>query len=264
MAEIPADHLAAAARALVLAGRWTQAADLLAAAVPAAGEQPTLTLAAAEVAVDQDFWIRTDGGPSAISHVSPGYDADAVRLRHDYFTVLFPPGSDSPQFGPDGKDPELLGSLASRAAKLVADAPDAARAGSAMFFTGLIADNLRGDEASARQAYAAALTLAQEAGDELTESEALRHLGYHTSVSGDTELARQQWERSLSLRQRAGCVPYVLSQQLLLAGLARDIGDLATARVLAGQVRDWSRELGLGILENGAARIAAALSAEAS
>ena len=252
MAEIAAESLAAASRALMLAGRWAQAADLLAAAAPAEGEQPALALAAAEVAVDQDFWTRTDGGASALSRISPGYDADVVRLRHDYFSELTPPGSDGPRFGPDGRDSAVLSSLTSRAAQLLDAAPDPARAAAAMFFTGLIADNLRGDEIAGRAAFAKAADMAREAGDDLTESEALRHLGYHVSEAGDTELARQQWERSLMLRQRAGCVPYVLAQQLLLAGLASDTGDTQTARVLAGHVRNWSHELGIGLLEAGA------------
>jgi phytoene dehydrogenase-like protein len=252
MAEIPAGRLASAARALMMAGRWAQAADLLAAATPGEGEQPALILAAAEVAVDQDFWTRTNGGASAVSRLSPGYEADALRLRHDYFAVLCPPGSAMPVFGPEGRDPAVLDGLASRAARLAEEAPDAAHAASAMFFIGLIADNLRGDEQEGRAAFAKAADMAKEAGDDLTESEALRHLGYHTSVAGDTELARQQWDRSLRLRQRAGCVPYVLSQQLLLAGLAKDTGDAETARALASQVRSWSHDLGATLLEKSA------------
>jgi phytoene dehydrogenase-like protein len=249
MAEIPAGSLASAARALMLAGRWAQAADLLAAATPGEGEQPALTLAVAEVAVDQDFQTRTNCAASAISRLSPGYEADALQLRHDYFTVLRPPGTDMPVFGPEGRDPAVLDGLASRAVRLAEEAPDAAHAASAMFFSGLIADNLRGDAQEGRAAFAKAADMASEAGDDLTESEALRHLGYHTSVAGDTELARQQWERSLRLRQRAGCVPYVLAQLLLLAGLAKDTGDAETARILAGQVRSWSHEIGATLLE---------------
>ena len=63
------------------------------------------------------------------------------------------------------------------------------------------------------------------------------------------------WERSAELRQRAGAVPYVLSQQLLLAGLARVGGYAGEARAVAGQVRRWARALGVGILEAGAAEL---------
>ena len=47
MAEIPASRLADAARALMLAGRWAQAAGLLAAAVPA-GDAERAVLAVAD------------------------------------------------------------------------------------------------------------------------------------------------------------------------------------------------------------------------
>jgi hypothetical protein len=63
------------------------------------------------------------------------------------------------------------------------------------------------------------------------------------------------WERSAELRQRAGAVPYALSQQLLLAGLARDTGDPDQARAVAEQVRRWARALGVAILEAGAAEL---------
>jgi len=142
-----------------------------------------------------------------------------------------------------------------RAEGLRAAAPDGGRAAAATFYAGLIADNLRGDETAARTAFAAALPLAEEAGDDLVVSEALRHLGYHHGEAGDTEQARQMWERSAELRQRAGAVPYALSQQLLLAGLARDTGDPDQARAVAGQVRRWARALGIGILEAGAAEL---------
>jgi hypothetical protein len=106
--------------------------------------------------------------------------------------------------------------------------------------------------------FARALAEAEQAGDDLVISEALRHLGYHAGEAGHADQARQMWERSTELRQRAGAVPYVLSQQLLLAGLARDTGDRDAARVLAGQVRGWARAAGIGLLESGAAGIEAA------
>ena len=136
-----------------------------------------------------------------------------------------------------------------------AAAPDAGRGAAATFYAGLIADNLRGEGAAARRAFGTALAAAEEAGDDLTVSDALRHLGDHHGEDGDVERARQMWERSAELRQRAGAVPYVLSQPLLLAGLARNTGDLEQARVVAGQVRRWARALGVGILEAGAAEL---------
>ena len=104
--------------------------------------------------------------------------------------------------------------------------------------------------------FAAALTEAEKADDELTVSEALRHLGYHASEAGDAGQARQMWERSTELRQRAGTVPYVLSQQLLLAGLARDTGDQPGAAAVAREAGRWAGALGITLLQAEAAHIA--------
>jgi tetratricopeptide (TPR) repeat protein len=266
MAEIPAQPLAAAARDLMLAGRWDQATALLSCGSGANdAERAVLAVAEAEVAVDHDFWCRTDRGSSILARASAAvagapqdpvlaYDLEFLRLRHDYAAELFGPDG-VPRFGPDGRETAVIDALAARAEGLRAAAPDGARGAAATFYAGLIADNLRGDGAAARTAFAAALSLAEEAGDDLVVSEALRHLGYHHGEAGDTEQARQMWERSAELRQRAGAVPYALSQQLLLAGLARDTGDPDQARAVAGQVRRWARALGIAILEAGAAEL---------
>lgn len=275
MAEIAAEPLAAAARALMLAGRWDQAASLLSQAEGAdEAERAVLAVAEAEVAVDRDFWCRTDRGSSVLPRArsaaageagaagaagvagSPtlAFDVEFLQLRHDYAKELFGPEG-APRFGPSGRDFAAVEELAARADRLSEAAPDRGRGAAATFYAGLIADNLRGDGAAARSLFTAALEAASDDGADLVESEALRHLGYHLSEDGEVEPARQMWERSTELRQRAGAVPYVLSQQLLLAGLARDTGDGCEARAVAGQVRGWARALGIGILEAGAAEL---------
>jgi tetratricopeptide (TPR) repeat protein len=265
MAEIPADRLADAARALMLAGRWAQAAGLLEAAVPAGdAERAVLAVADAEVAVDEDFWARTKRGAGAAERArlavagdpALSFEAEFLTLKHDYAAELM--GPDGPRFGPEGRDGRIIDDLAARALGLRDAAPDLRHAAAATFYAGLIEDNLRGDSAAAQSLFARALAEAEQAGDDLVISEALRHLGYHAGEAGHADQARQMWERSTELRQRAGAVPYVLSQQLLLAGLARDTGDPDAARVLAGQVRGWARAAGIGLLESGAAGIEAA------
>jgi hypothetical protein len=276
MAEIRAQSLAVAARALTLAGQWAQAAELLAAASAADDrERAVLAVADAEVSVDQDFWCRTDRGASALSRATAAvagapidrvlsFELEFLRFRHDYAVELFGPGDSAPRFGPTGRDPKVIDDLAARAVQLRAAAPDRGRAAAATFYAGLIEDNLRGDEAAAGSAFSSALSEAEEAGHELTASEALRHLGYQASQAGNVERARQMWERSREQRQRAGAVPYVLSQQLLLAGLARDNGDPDAARAVALEVRHWAHALAIGILESGAAEIAGVGVAEPS
>src|SRR5581483_3693733 len=87
----------------------------------------------------------------------------------------------------------------------------------AAFYAGLIDELLRGDPAAARLAYAEALRLGEQAGDELIMSYACRHLGFHMVADGDEDQGRELLRRSLELRQRLGCVPLVLAQQLALA-----------------------------------------------
>jgi hypothetical protein len=276
MVEIAAGSLATAARGLMLAGRWAQAAELLAVASTASdSERAVLAVADAEVAVDQDFWCRTDRGSPALSRATAAvasapadpelsFDVEFLRLRHDYAAELFGPDGCTPRFGPSGRDAGVIEDLAARAARLRAAAPDAGRAAAVIFYTGLIDDNLRGDPVAAGWAFSSALAEAEEAGDTLTVSEALRHLGYQASEAGDADQARQMWERSREQRQQTGAVPFVLSQQLLLAGLARDAADPAGARAVALEVHHWARALGIGILESGAAEIAGVGVAEPS
>jgi tetratricopeptide (TPR) repeat protein len=249
MAEIPADRVAAAARALMLAGRWTHAAELLDCASADEGERAVLAVAAAEVAVDKDFWNRTNYGPSSLTRASSAvaeaggavvFDLAFVRLKHDYAVELFGSGTGEPSRGPEGRNPRVLDDLAGRAAELVRSAPDAGRRAGAAFYSGLIADILRGDAETGRAWYQEALRVGEEAGDELIVSYALRHLAFR---NGDPVEARQMLERSTELRQRAGCVPLVLAQQLALAELARNRGDSAWAQAVAGLVRDWARAL---------------------
>jgi hypothetical protein len=269
MSEITAARLADAARTLAHAGQWPRALELLAAASPGGeAERAVLAVAAAEVSVDHDFWCGTEGAAARLAraaeavaaeaatsaeHGTLRWDLDLIRLRRDYYTELI--GPDGLRFGPAGRDARVTEDLAARAARLRQAAPDGGRAASAMFLAGLVADNLRADPPTAQALFTEALAAAERAGDAMTESEALRHLGYWASQRGDTATARQQWERSAELRQEAGAVPYVLAQYLLLAELARDAGQEARARTLAETAGRWAHVLAIGLLEKQAAAL---------
>jgi hypothetical protein len=268
MSEITAARLADAARTLAHAGQRPRALDLLAASPDGEAERAVLAVAAAEVSVDHDFWCGTEGAAAHLAraaeavaagaaagaaHGTLPWDLDLIRLRHDYYMELI--GPDGPRFGPEGRDARVAEDLAARAARLRQTAKDGGRAASATFCAGLIEDNLRADRATAQALFTEALAAAERAGDAMTESEALRHLGYWASQRGDAAGARQQWERSAELRQEAGAVPYVLSQYLLLAGLARDAGEEVRARTLAEQTGRWAHVLGVGLLEKEAAAL---------
>ncbi|MFI5839188.1 hypothetical protein ACIA8K_05650 [Catenuloplanes sp. NPDC051500] len=240
-------ELTRAAHALARAGRWADATRLVD-AVPAPAEAPTtaasgtatppnpaaeLALAAAEVALEWDWFAGTDHAEPRLRH--PALDqADPwavayARLRAAYLR----------QFS-GVRDQRAIAALAAEADRLADQAPDAVRRGWALFYRGVIDDNLAGRRADAPARYLAALG----SGDDLLDREALRHLGDHDHDAGHHEAALARWERATALGARAGAVTGTLSQQLLLAVLHRDAGDEAAAVGVAGEVARWSGALG--------------------
>ena len=148
------------------------------------------------------------------------------------------------QPGPEGKDPEAMADLRHRASELKEHAPDGRRAGWASMYLGLIADNVYGERDAAPAHYTVALREGEEHGDDFLAREALRHLGDHDHEHGDHELAYERWARATELGARAGTVSGTLSQQILLALLARDAGDEAGARLLAREIARWADAIG--------------------
>ncbi|MER5409735.1 hypothetical protein [Streptomyces sp. NPDC002769] len=274
-AVVSTDELIAAARELRIAGRWERAMALLdSAEVTDARARVRLAVAAAEVALESDWFGGTGlaaarlaaaegtaedaaedaAGDTAeeaaeeptedIAGASPlnsRWDLDFLRLRHGYRQQLHVDGVF--RAGPDGKDPAVLTSLRGFALGLRDRAPDTVRRGWAEMYLGLIADNLFAEREFAPSHYEAAL-LAGEFGDDLLSREALRHLGDHDHDTGDQVRALERWTRATELGARAGTVPGTLSQQLLLAVLARDTGDDAGAAALAREVARWARAVG--------------------
>ncbi|MCX4579710.1 hypothetical protein OHB41_42320 [Streptomyces sp. NBC_01571] len=262
-AVVSTDELIAAARELRIAGRWERATALLdSAEVTDARARVRLAVAAAEVALESDWFCGTglaaarlaaaegtaeeaaEEPTEDIAGASPlvsRWDLDFLRLRHGYRQQLHVDGVF--RAGPDGKDPAVLTSLRGFALGLRDRAPDTVRRGWAEMYLGLIADNLFAEREFAPSHYEAAL-LAGEFGDDLLSREALRHLGDHDHDTGDHVRALERWTRATELGARAGTVPGTLSQQLLLAVLARDTGDDAGAAALAREVARWARAVG--------------------
>jgi tetratricopeptide (TPR) repeat protein len=254
--EAEAGPVLAAARALILAGRWEAADQLLASTRTAdPAERAEVALAQAQVAVELRQW-RGAGDPAAALEAATAlsaaggspqtaFDLDLLRLFSDYWAELMPGGGVPPHFGPAGRDPRVLDELRDRAGRLTAAAPGGRRTARAAFYAGLIADNLRGEPDRAGVLFAQALAACQPGEDDDYAAEALRHLGGCAQEAGDLPLARQRWERSAELAQRAGWLPLVLAQFALLAELARDTGGQAEAGVLARETHRWPTALGL-------------------
>jgi tetratricopeptide (TPR) repeat protein len=233
MSQLAAIDVVTAATHLMRAGQWTAATDLLTAATsddPA--ERAALTLARAEVAVDQDFGRPTDHASAALAAVhDDSWDLAMLTFRQDYSTALFQTA--------DRDD------LRGRARALIEQAPDEARQGWANFWAGAMTDNVYEQPAEACKHYEVAVELGEKCDDELLMAQALRHLGYHAHAAGDLTLARTQWERSTELFQNVGHLRPALAQQALLAVLLRDEGDVKGSRALATEVNRWARQLGV-------------------
>lgn len=272
-AVVPTDELLSVVRDLRIAGRWGRAMTLLdRAEVSDARARVRLAVAAAEVALESDWFGGT--GLAAARLASAGkavedtagsasakaagaavaeptedmgglrdsrWDLDLLRLRHGYRQQVHVDGVF--RAGPDGKDPAVLAALRAFGVGLRDRAPDTVRRGWAEMYLGLIADNLFAEREFAPRHYQAALE-AGESGDDLLSREALRHLGDHDHDAGDHVRALERWTRATELGARAGTVPGTLSQQLLLAVLARDAGDEAGAAALARETARWARAVG--------------------
>ncbi|HEU5474255.1 MAG TPA: hypothetical protein VFV67_26710 [Actinophytocola sp.] len=241
MNTIPGDVIASAVRALLAAARFAEATALLDAA--GAAEHPALVLARIEVTLARD-WHHGEVSAAEPLHAARAVieragDAEAawmldfLSLKRDYNERLLSPSDDRTQ-------EELVG----LAGTLRDTAPDPRCRGWAEFYLGVIADNFTGRRDTAPAHYRHALAAAARHGDDLLVFETLRHLGDHAHDDGDQMLAREQWERSARHAARAGYVAGALSQQLLLAVLARDRGDEPGAVFLAGEVARWTGAIG--------------------
>ncbi|MEV6497495.1 hypothetical protein [Streptomyces prunicolor] len=247
-AVIPVEELIAAAQELSVTGRWKRASRLLDTCSTDDPEpRARIARAAAQVALEQDWFAGTDTAAARIEAAEKGFpggdwDLDFARLRNTYRRLLVVDGG--LRLGPDGKDPEALASLRREAESLRDSAPDEGRRGWAEMYLGLITDNHFADLAGAPPHYVSALSAAESVDDPLLAREALRHLGDHDHDAGDHARALDRWRRATELGAAAGTVPGTLSQQLLLAVLARDSGDEAGARALATEVARWAEAIG--------------------
>lgn len=257
MAKTINDEIIAAARELGTAGRWQRAFSLLDKAAAAAAAQPNserdstrLALAAADIAMER-MWSCGDDGEAkkristaeetSDHDAETGWDLGFLLLRRDYYDLILSSGTFQP--GPDGKDPGALADLRRRCTELSTQAPDQVRRGWAEFYLGTIADNLYSERDVAPKHYLNALE-AGRAGDDLLTREAQRHLGDHDHDNGDQERALERWQEATACGARAGAVPGTLSQQMLLALLAREAGDEAGARVLTREIVRWADAIG--------------------
>jgi len=143
--------------------------------------------------------------------------------------------------GQAGEDPGEL-ALFERAAALYRALGDVAGEAEAQFWIGCFYQVVRRDNDTAVPALDRSLDLAAQAGQKMTMSEALRHLGIAAHAAGQLDLARERLEESTRLRrelgQPAGAAANLIGLAYIAAGQGRrddarailaEAGDLATA-----------------------------------
>lgn len=116
----------------------------------------------------------------------------------------------------DARELELF----EHAARLYGQLGDVRGEGEALFWVGTFHQVVRDDTEAALPAFTRALDLATRAGDRLTMSYALRHLGFAEHMAGRLDAARERFEESTRLRRDLGFLPGVAANLVGLAHVA--------------------------------------------
>ncbi|GAB3841233.1 tetratricopeptide repeat protein [Dactylosporangium cerinum] len=107
-----------------------------------------------------------------------------------------------------------------RAAELYQRLGDVRGEGEALFWVGTYHQMSRQDDGTAVPVLERSHALAVRAGDKLTMSYALRHLGYADHTAGRLDAARERLEESTRLRREIGLLPGVAANLVGLAYVA--------------------------------------------
>src|SRR6266536_1672167 len=114
----------------------------------------------------------------------------------------------------------------------------------ACFWVGTFHQVVQGDGDTALPALERSYALAQQTGDALTMSYAVRHLGFHAMEQGQLDLARDRMAEPLRLRREIGFRPGVAAALLALAELSVQCGEPERARELLGEATAVAEECG--------------------
>jgi tetratricopeptide (TPR) repeat protein len=136
--------------------------------------------------------------------------------------------------GRGGEDPREL-ELFEQAARLYRALGDVRGEGEAVFWIGIVHQVIREDDATAVPVYERARVLATRAGDRLTLSYVLRHLGVAEHAAGRLDAARGLLEESTRLRRESGFLPGVAANLVGLTYIAVGQDRRDDARALAAE-----------------------------
>jgi tetratricopeptide (TPR) repeat protein len=132
------------------------------------------------------------------------------------------------------EDPREL-ALFEQAAGLYRELGDIRGQAESLFWIGCCHQVVRDDGEAAQPYFEESRDLASQAGDKLTLSYALRHLGFAAQAMGDLGQAQALLRESADLRQQIGFMPGVAANLLALAYLAGEQGRRDDALALAGE-----------------------------
>ncbi|MEV4011528.1 hypothetical protein AB0J35_13580 [Nonomuraea angiospora] len=141
-----------------------------------------------------------------------GVEADLALARGQVLHARFLDGQGGP-------GEEELG-LFERAAELYRTVGDVRGEGEALLWVGIFHQVVREDEAPAAAAFERAQELATQAGDKLTLSYVLRHLGIAEHMAGRLPAARERLAESVRLRREIGFMTGVAANLVGLAYIA--------------------------------------------
>jgi tetratricopeptide (TPR) repeat protein len=139
--------------------------------------------------------------------------------------------------GQAGEDPGEL-ALFERAAALYRALGDVAGEAEAQFWIGCFYQVVRRDNDTAVPALDRSLDLAAQAGQKMTMSEALRHLGIAAHAAGQLDLARERLEQSTRLRRELGQTAGVAANLIGLAYIAAGQGRRDEALAILAEASD--------------------------
>lgn len=146
------------------------------------------------------------------------------------------------------EDPNEL-ALLERAAALYRRLGDGRGEAESLFWVGTFHQVVRGDHDTAAGALERSYELAAAAGDKLTLSYAVRHLGFADVAAGRMNSARYRLEESVRLRREIGFLPGVAAGLLALAELTAEEGRREDALALLDEAESIAEASGArGIL----------------
>jgi tetratricopeptide (TPR) repeat protein len=146
------------------------------------------------------------------------------------------------------EDPREL-PLFEQAAELYHRLGDARGEAEALFWIGCCHQVVRDSDEAGLPFLERSYRLAVAAGDDLTRSYAVRHLGFADLANGDMAAGRRRLEESVELRRKIGFQPGVAAGLLALAQVAAETGDRDSELALLDEAEAIARDSGAhGIL----------------